>query len=356
MTLRAAALFGLLAILGTKLTTCRSPGESGGESTPGRTEPKDVNLPGIDTSALTGREKSEWSQLVSELLAPCPDQPVNVAKCVSESRSCRACTPAARYLAEQVTRGRTRSQAETAYRARFSPDKIKNVEIGDAPIKGPPDAPVLVVEFADFECPFCGAMKPVVDSLFEKFPGKVRLVFKHFPLPMHQNAEKAARASVAAQRQGKFWEMHKELFENQQALDAANIERMAQKVGLNLDQFRKDRDSEATADYVAHDRKQGEGLDIQGTPSIYINGRLFPTGGEAEQELQEWVGLEIELVTGSAAAPSAAQPAQPLAPAASGAAPAPSAGASSKPGAAAAPATSAAPKAAPSASAKAKAP
>src|SRR6185369_4276472 len=108
MTLRAAALFGLLAILSTKLTTCRSPGESGGEVTPGRSEPKDVNLPGIDTSALTGREKSEWSQLVSELIAPCPDQPVTLAKCVSESRSCRACAPSARYLAEQVRRGRTR--------------------------------------------------------------------------------------------------------------------------------------------------------------------------------------------------------------------------------------------------------
>jgi protein-disulfide isomerase len=341
MTLRAAALFGLLALLGTKLTTCRSPGEAGGEASPGRSEPKDVNLPGVDTSALTGREKSEWSSLVSELLAPCADQPVSVAKCVSEARSCKACAPAARYLGEQVRRGRTRSQAEASYRARFSADKVKNVVLGDSPAKGPPDAPVLLVEFADFECPFCGAVKPVVDSLFEKFPGRVRLVFKHFPLPMHQNAEKAARAAVAAQKQGKFWEMHRELFDNQSALDAANIEQFAQKIGLNLEQFRKDRDSEAVADAVAKDRKQGESLDLQGTPSIFINGRLFPSSQEFDQDIEEWISLEIELVTGTAAAP------QPVA----SAPPAPSASATP-----AASALLAAPSASSKAPVKAKAP
>jgi protein-disulfide isomerase len=336
MTLRAALTFGLFALLGTKLTTCRSPGESGGDAAPGKTEVKDVNLPGVDTSALTAREKSEWSYLVSERLAPCADQPVSVAKCVSESRPCTACTPAARFLLDQVKAGRTRSQAETAYSARFSADKIKNVELQDSPSKGAPDAPVLIVEFADFECPFCGAVKPVVDSLFEKFPGKVRLVFKHFPLAMHQNAEKAARAAVAAQKQGKFWEMHGLLFENQQALDAANLEQLAAKAGLNLEQFKKDLASEVAADAVARDRKQGEALDLQGTPSIFINGRLFPTGQDFQQEIEAWVKLEIELTTGkaSAAVPSAAPaPAPAPAPSASVLAPAPVAAPSAAPSA-----------------------
>jgi protein-disulfide isomerase len=352
MTLRAAALFGLLAISATRLTTCRSPGETSGNGTPERPEPKDVNLAGVDTSAFTSREKGEWSGLVSDLLAPCPDQPVSLAQCVQESRPCRACTPAARFLVDQVKQGRTRTQAEGAYRARFSPDKIKNIEIGDSPAKGAPDAPVVIVEWADFECPFCGAVKPVLDSTVEKYPGKVRIVFKHFPLPMHQNAEKAARSAVAAQRQSKFWEMHGELFSNQQTLDPGSIERMAQKVGLNVDQFKKDRDSEATADAVARDRKQGEGLDIQGTPSIFINGRLFPSSQDFERDLDEWIALEIELTTGVAAksekpasAPSASGP---LAPAGS-AAPAPSAA----PGAPASARPTPAPSAVPSAKAKA---
>ncbi len=225
MTLRAAALFGLLAISATRLTTCRSPGETTEGTTPGRPEPKDVNLAGVDTSAFTSREKGEWSGLVSDLLAPCPDQPVSLAQCVQESRACRACTPAARFLVDQVKQGRTRTQAEAAYRARFSADKIKNIEIGDSPAKGAPDAPVVIVEWADFECPFCGAVKPVLDNTFDKYPGKVRMVFKHFPLPMHQNAEKAARSAVAAQRQGKFWEMHGELL--RQPADARPRQRRA---------------------------------------------------------------------------------------------------------------------------------
>lgn len=315
MTLRAAALFGLLAISATRLTTCRSPGETTGDATPGRPEPKDVTLAGVDTSAFTSREKAEWSSLVSELLAPCPDQPVPLAQCVQESRPCRACTPAARFLVDQVKQGRTRTQAEAAYRARFSPDKVKNIELYDSPAKGAPDAPVVIVEWADFECPFCGRVKPVLDSVLDKYQGKVRVVFKHFPLSMHQNAEKAARSAVAAQRQGKFWELHGELFANQHALDAANVERMAQKVGLNLEQFKKDRDSEATADIVARDRKQGESLDIQGTPTIYINGRLFSSAQDFERELDDWIALEIELATG---APSAkeAKPAASTAPSA----------------------------------------
>jgi protein-disulfide isomerase len=351
MTLRAAALFGLLAVSATRLTTCRSPGETSGEATPGRPEPKDVTLAGVDTSAFTSREKGEWSGLVSDLLAPCPDQPVSLAQCVKESRACRACTPAARFLVDQVKQGRTRTQAEAAYRARFSPDKIKNIEIGDSPAKGAPDAPVVIVEWADFECPFCGAVKPVLDNTFDKYPGKVRMVFKHFPLPMHQNAEKAARSAVAAQRQGKFWEMHSELFANQQTLDPASIERMAQKIGLNPEQFKKDRDSEATADVVARDRKQGEGLDIQGTPSIFINGRLFPSSQDFERDLDEWIALEIELATG-VATPKGETPPAPSGSASGALAPqgsAPPAPATSAPPAPA----SARPSAAPSAKVKA---
>jgi predicted DsbA family dithiol-disulfide isomerase len=347
MTLRAAALFGLLAISATRLTTCRSPGETTEGPTPGRPEPKDVNLAGVDTSAFTSREKGEWSSLVSELLAPCPDQPVTLAQCVQESRPCRACLPAARFLVDQVKQGRTRTQAESAFRARFSPDKVRNIELNDSPSKGAPDAPVVIVEWADFECPFCGAVKPVLDNKLEKYAGKVRVVFKHFPLPMHQNAEKAARSAVAAQRQNKFWEMHGELFANQQALDPGNVERMAQKIGLNLEQFKKDRDSEATADIVARDRKQGEALDIQGTPSIFINGRLFPSSQDFERDLDEWIALEIELTTGSSAkGEKAAAPAPSAASATpeSSAAPAPSGGTAPLPsGAPSNPAPSAAP-------------
>jgi protein-disulfide isomerase len=310
LSLRALGAVVLLSLCNFKLTTCRSPGEGGSEAAAGRTETaRDVVLPGVDASALTGREKADWSRLVSELLAPCPDQPVSIAQCVQESRPCAACPPAAKYLVKQVRRGRSRSQIEQAYKSRFSPDQVKNVELGDAPFKGSGAGPVVIVEFADFECPACNGARPVLDEVLKRFDGKVCLVFKHFPLSMHQNAEKAARAAMAAHKQGKFWEMHTLLFDNQQKLDEASVEKLARQIGLDSARFVKDRDSEAVADAVARDRKQGEQLSIQSTPSLFINGRPFPATSDFEEDLLDWVALELELGSHAPSAEPAPAPA-----------------------------------------------
>src|SRR5688500_12850183 len=119
-----------------------------------------------------------------------------------------ACLPAARTLVEQVRRGGTRTQVEADYRDRFGADGVTHLDGSGCASEGPEAAPVLIVEFADFECPACAAARPVIDELYHRHLDKVRVVFKHFPLGMHPNAEKAARAAVAAGRQGKFWELH----------------------------------------------------------------------------------------------------------------------------------------------------
>jgi protein-disulfide isomerase len=299
MSPKIAAL-GLFALASSRLTTCRSPGETSGDSGPGRGD-KVVALKGVDTSALTGRERSDWSRAVSENLSPCADQPVSLEQCVNESRACSACAPAARYLVEQVKRGRTRAQVDAAYRARFAADQVKSIDIGDSPSKGSPSARVVIVEFADFECPACADKRSLLDKVVEEHAGKVRLVFKNFPLSMHPNAEKAARAGIAAHRQGKFWQLHPLLFENQNDLTLGSVEKLAQKAGLDLARFRQDRDSEATADAVMRDRKLGETLNIGSTPSLFINGRPFPSTPDFDQDLEDWLKLEIELVSGSAA-------------------------------------------------------
>jgi len=308
ISLRLAAAALSVALFNSQLTTCRSPGENSSEAAPAHAETKDVTLNGVDTSALTGREKSDWSRYVSELLAPCPDQPVNLAQCVQENRSCKQCAPAAKYLVKQVQRGRTRSQIEAGYRQRFSPEAIKNVELDDSPAKGPVGAPILVVEFADFECPFCGMARPVLDDLYKRYDGHMRFVFKNFPLPMHQYAEKAARAAVAAYKQNKFWEMHAALYENQQQLEPSNVERLAKGLGLDMTKFEADRDSEAVADFVSRDRKEGEQLGLVGTPSIFINGRQFQSSGDFKEDLDEWIGLEAELTGGTPAPHTEATP------------------------------------------------
>ena len=295
----AAAVAALL--LSSKLTTCRSPAQEGGGAAPEHEAAKPVDLPGINTTSLTAREKSEWSGYVSQLLAPCPDQPVSLADCVRDKRACKACVPAAEFLLAQVQQGKARSQVEALYRVRFAPDQIKSIDVAGSPAKGAAKPTVTIVEWADFECPACAAARSVLDDLVEKHPNDVRLVFKHFPLSIHPNAETAARAAVAAAKQGKFWQMHRLLFENQdRGLDRANIDRLAREAGLDLKQFARDLESEEAADVVARDRKLGEKFELGGTPTLFINGRQFRAGDDFPGDLENWVKLEMELGAGKA--------------------------------------------------------
>jgi len=295
-----------LTLVNLNVATCRSPAAEGGhDPAPKEEEAKIVKLDGVDTSSLTSREQREWSTYVSELLAPCSDQPVSLAQCIKESRPCSLCLPAAKFLVKRVTRGGTRSQVETAFRMRFSPDTVKTVEEGDSPSKGAKDAPVVIVEWADFQCPYCGAAAPILDKIVEQYPGDVRLVFKNYPLASHEHSEIAARGAVAAGKQGKFWEMHHKLFENQSTgLDRDVVIRLAKEIGVDEKKFVADMDSEAVADAVNRDRKQAEKLELRGTPMIYINGRHF----ELEQfnlleDVNDWIELEIEQRTGKKVAP-----------------------------------------------------
>jgi len=153
---------------------------------------------------------------------------------VREARKCNKCLPAAELLLKQVRAGHSRSQAEDAFRARFSSDRIKSIDVSDSPSRGSSSAPVTIVEWADFECPHCRHAAPVFDKLVDDHPGKVRFVYKFYPLQAHVHGESAARAAVAATKQGKFWEMHHTLFEHQDALEPRDIEKYAKDVGLDL--------------------------------------------------------------------------------------------------------------------------
>lgn len=295
------------------LVACRSPADATKEPPPVEEQAAPRQLAGVDTSALTQRELSKWSSYVSELLAPCPDQPVSLSQCVTESRGCDACLPAARFLVGRVRRGDARSQTEKAFQTRFSPDEVKSIELGGSPSKGATSPVVTVVEWADFQCPYCAMITPLLQDIAEARKESVRLVFKHYPLSAHPNSEKAARASVAAQRQGKFWQMEKALFEGQAAgLEDRQIVEIARKLGLDLKQFDADRASEETADVVAADRKQAERLGLAGTPMIYLNGRYFDFDSfDVKEDLEAWIDLEIQLATGTSEAGKAAAAAVP---------------------------------------------
>lgn len=310
MGLSAASLVAAQSVVAIGCASCQSqskPSEGPASSSATSEAAKSVELSGVDTSKLTPREKEQWSSYVSQLLAPCTDQPVSIQQCVSEKRSCDACLPAAQFLVSQVTAGKSGSQVESAYRVRFSADSVANIDVTGSPFVGPADAPVTIVEWADFECPACSATSPILDKAVEAYPQYVRLVYKHFPLSMHDHAEGAARAAVAAQKQGKFWQMHHAMFANQSSLDDAGLVKLATEIGLDLKAFDADRRSEAVADAVSADRKAAEKLVLRGTPSVFINGRLFDSDHfSIVEDLHPWIELEVELKTGRAATATAA--------------------------------------------------
>ena len=150
---------------------------------------------------------------------------------------------------------------------------IFKVEAGDAPSKGPKDAPLQVIVFSDFQCPFCKRVEPTLTQLEKEYQGKVRMVWKNYPLPFHQNAEPAAEAAMAADAQGKFWPMHDKLFENQTALDRPSLEKYAQDLGLNMSKFKADLDSSKFKSTIESTTKEGSTLGVNGTPAVFINGR-----------------------------------------------------------------------------------
>src|SRR5262249_12044867 len=159
-------------------------GQSSGNETASKDPPTPaapIDLPGVDTSALTPREKGEWSTYVSEFLSPCADTPVPIAQCVKEKRSCNRCLPAAKYVLKGVRDGMSREQIEKSFHARFDADKIKNVPIDGSPSRGPESAPVVVIEFADFECPFCAMYAPVLEKMADEHKDTVRFVYKFLP-------------------------------------------------------------------------------------------------------------------------------------------------------------------------------
>lgn len=152
---------------------------------------------------------------------------------------------------------------------------VYKVPIGESPAKGVHPAKVTIIEYSDFQCPFCSRVIPTMKKLLETYPNDVRLVFKQNPLPFHAKAGGAAEAALAAHEQGKFWEMHDKLFENQQNLDRSDLEKYAQELGLDMDKFKAALDlgkfkADIQADINYGNSIPGGGM---GTPTFFINGR-----------------------------------------------------------------------------------
>jgi protein-disulfide isomerase len=137
---------------------------------------------------------------------------------------------------------------------------------------GPATASVQIVEFSDFQCPYCSRAAEAVHKIKEKYGDRVHFTFRQFPLPMHPNARGAAEAALAADAQGKFWQFHDLLFKNQSKLDEAGLEEQAKQAGLNVPQFKKSLSDHQFAPKVDTDMKLGQEVQVNGTPTMFING------------------------------------------------------------------------------------
>ncbi len=150
--------------------------------------------------------------------------------------------------------------------------------VDDDPVLGSADAPVTIVEFSDFQCPFCGRFvqqtMPQIKSQYID-TGKVKLVFRDFPLPFHPLAEPGAIATSCAGKQGKYFEMHDKIFANQEALSEASLKQWAQELGLNLATWDKCRADPTIKQEIQKDMQDGSAAGVQGTPSFFISGHII---------------------------------------------------------------------------------
>ncbi len=167
----------------------------------------------------------------------------------------------------------------------------------DDPIEGAQVAPVTIVLFSDFQCPFCGKVEPTLKQVEAAYPGKVRIAWKHQPLPFHPNALPAAKAAEAARAQGRFWPMHEKLFANQQRLSDAAYPGYAKELGLDMARFQRDAAAEATGKRIAEDQQLASTVGATGTPTLFVNCRKV-VGAKPFESIKPIIDEELKKAEG----------------------------------------------------------
>lgn len=238
---------------------------------------KPTRYPGFNLGSLSNDERSRFVDVAKAELCPCPDSSVSLDECLSKPQlQCGLAQQSATVIAMGIKKGLNQTDVldKLAEYIEIS-RKSHEFDLSNTPFKGDEDAAVTVVEFADFECPYCRDAASTLKVASEKFGDRVAIYFMNFPLSSHANAELAARAAMAAHMQGKFWPMHDLLFKHQKALSPAKIDQLARQVGVNFEKFKRDLKSPEVARRVQADKAAGENAQITGTPTIFINGSRY---------------------------------------------------------------------------------
>ena len=208
---------------------------------------------------------------------------MTVADCRDRDSSCRRSLIFARTVIDSLREGKSeaetvktlRAKASTFVEAKLPDDRgvVYDIKVGSSPIRGPKDAPVTIFEFSDFQCPYCANLQSTLEQVLKAFPKDVRLVYKQYPLNIHQYARQAAAASLAAHEQGKFWQIHDKMFQNFTAINEENIKRWAREAGLNMAEFEKGMQSGKYEPVIQKDMTDGAAAKVIGTPTLFVNGR-----------------------------------------------------------------------------------
>jgi protein-disulfide isomerase len=171
-----------------------------------------------------------------------------------------------------------RIRAERKVSITYQPFRLQFTN-GDAPALGKKDAPITLVEFSDFQCPYCQRMAPVIKEVEQKYGDQVRVVYRQYPIPsLHPFASKAAEASLCANEQGKFWEMHDAMFADQKKLSVSDLKQTAQRLGMSEKKFNSCLDSGRYVEQVQNDSKEALRSGVTGTPAVFINGIVVDGG------------------------------------------------------------------------------
>jgi len=259
-----------------------------------------TTLPGVDFSGLTVKQKASVLKILRESACSCGCGRT-MAQCRVEDPSCSYSVGLASTVIQAIKEGKTPEKAlEAANTSRFGASHTAQLleapvklPVAGSPVTGPVAAPITIVEFSDFQCPYCIQAVPEIEALLKVYPKEVKLIFKQFPLEIHSDAYRAATAALAAQRQDKFWEMHYALFAHHEDLSLESILKISQELKLDTTRLRHDMDSKEVHDTIAKDLADGNQAGVEGTPTIFINGQRY--NGRIElTSLRGLIGTELK--------------------------------------------------------------
>ena len=239
----------------------------------------ETNPPGVDWAGLSAAKKQAALRVMQTEACTCGCD-MNIAECRVKDPSCGVSRKLAKTVVTETAGGKDTAaiKAELKRVAEEPPpvfeDPVKISVAGD-PVRGPENARMTIVEFSDFQCPYCSKAVQETKEILKRFPKDVKLVFKQFPLDSHSEAEFGAEVALAAQAQGKFWEMHDLLYAGFPDISRARVDSYAKQLKLDMNRFHADLESHKYRARVQAEEKEGEDAGVGGTPTFYFNGKKF---------------------------------------------------------------------------------